>query len=336
MSLLYQKTEQFVITTFTKANNPNEIIHAQRTVHWIQQLQPEADETLLIAGVMHDIERAFFGDWKQGSTDQAQLRKHQELSAQEAEKFLRSQQIDEILIMRVKQLIAHHETGGDADQNVLCDADCLSYLEEKALRLAKTYQTRGKTKADVEKTLTHVMNRVTSARAKQLAQPLYDTVMKILNTNSATIPTLSIYGNIVDIKKDKFRIRVSGYCLIIHENKILLVNTKSTGKWFFPGGEVEIGEPIEDAMKREVLEETGIKVKVEKFLDFREVFFYYDPLDEAFQNYALYFKCTPITFTVSDKQNVVGDESNQPTWIDIASLKKNDFQPGAYEILKLL
>lgn len=151
-----------------------------------------------------------------------------------------------------------------------------------------------------------------------------------------TIKTLSLQGKIIDVKKEKFRIRVAGYCLIIHENKILLVNTKSTGKWFLPGGEVEVGESIEASMKREVLEETGIKIEIEKFLTFREIFFYYDPLDQAYQNYAMYYECKALTFHPTDDGNVPNDESNKPTWVEIDKLKEEDFQSGIYEIFKLL
>lgn len=150
------------------------------------------------------------------------------------------------------------------------------------------------------------------------------------------IPALSLYGNTVNIEKGKFRIRVAGYCLIVHENKILLVNTKSTGKWFFPGGQVEPGETLKTTIKREALEETGIEIQVEKFLTFKEVYFYYDPTDDALQNYAFYFKCKPITFDISDALNVADDESNKPAWVEIDSLKEGDCQKGIYEIIQLL
>jgi|SRR3990167_237543 len=151
-----------------------------------------------------------------------------------------------------------------------------------------------------------------------------------------TIAALSLHGQKVNIEKSKFRIRVAGYCLVVHEDKILLVNTKSTGKWFVPGGEVSQGEKIEEAIKREVFEETGIEIEVEKFLTFREVFFYYDPLDEAYQNYALYFRCKPKTLHLTDKNNVADDESDKPAWIRMDSLQEKDFQPGLYEIVRLL
>ncbi len=40
-----------------------------------------------------------------------------------------------------------------------------------------------------------------------------------------------------------------------------------TGKWEFPGGAVEFGETLEDALKREIREEYGIEIDVEKLID---------------------------------------------------------------------
>lgn len=59
MTELYQRVEQFVVNSFTKADNEKGIKHFERTVYWVQQLKPEADEALLIAAIAHDIERAF-------------------------------------------------------------------------------------------------------------------------------------------------------------------------------------------------------------------------------------------------------------------------------------
>lgn len=55
----------------------------------------------------------------------------------------------------------------------------------------------------------------------------------------------------------------------IHEGKVLLVvrgKAPSYGKWGLPGGVVEVGETLHEAIKREVLEETNVCVEPEKLI----------------------------------------------------------------------
>jgi len=54
---------------------------------------------------------------------------------------------------------------------------------------------------------------------------------------------------------------------MVENGKILLVKRAaepSKGKWSLPGGSVEWGEPLVKALKREVREETGLEIGVEK------------------------------------------------------------------------
>ncbi|MCD6331179.1 MAG: NUDIX hydrolase [Thermoplasmata archaeon] len=55
----------------------------------------------------------------------------------------------------------------------------------------------------------------------------------------------------------------------IKNGKILLIKRKNEpfkGKWALPGGFVEYGERVEDAVLREFQEEVGIKAKIKKLL----------------------------------------------------------------------
>lgn len=56
--------------------------------------------------------------------------------------------------------------------------------------------------------------------------------------------------------------------VVIKDGKVLLIKRENEGKryYVFPGGGVEEGEKVEDAVKREVWEETSIQASVEKLL----------------------------------------------------------------------
>ncbi|CRK81468.1 NUDIX hydrolase [Neobacillus massiliamazoniensis] len=50
-------------------------------------------------------------------------------------------------------------------------------------------------------------------------------------------------------------------CVLVRENKILLLQKPSRGWWVAPGGKMEPGESVRDSCIREYREETGIYLK---------------------------------------------------------------------------
>jgi nucleoside triphosphatase len=95
------------------------------------------------------------------------------------------------------------------------------------------------------------------------------------------------------------------------EGKLLLVKThKWKGKYTIPGGHVELGETLVDALKREVAEETGLEVKNHEFLCYQE--FIYDPSFWE-QRHFIFFD---FIVQVNDQEVQLNDEAQEYLWVD--------------------
>ena len=66
-------------------------------------------------------------------------------------------------------------------------------------------------------------------------------------------------------ESEKYELRYSARGIIFNdEGKIAFINAKNYGYHLFPGGGIEEGENIEEALEREVEEEIGVDVEIEK------------------------------------------------------------------------
>lgn len=131
--------------------------------------------------------------------------------------------------------------------------------------------------------------------------------------------------------------RRSAYGIVRDRDRLLLVNTRSTGKWSFPGGRCEAGELDADAAIREVYEETGIHVAVESLLVEVENVWYDDTIGEAYRQRGLFFRCRPLTTTLSGEANPDDDDqAESPTWVPLDQLAPEDFQGFWGEIFRLI
>ncbi len=179
---LYEKVENFVRRSFGDRFGMD---HFKRTAYWIKKLEPDADEALRIAAIAHDIERAFSplgGDQSKREKETGfhhidYLRHHQEEGAKIIERFLAQNSADKKLIERVKMLISRHEEGGTRDQNLLKDADSISFFENN-ISFFLEHKIYKAGKENVRKKFEWMYKRITSNKAKKIAEPFYEKAMK--------------------------------------------------------------------------------------------------------------------------------------------------------------
>ncbi|TAN58276.1 NUDIX domain-containing protein [Patescibacteria group bacterium] len=74
-----------------------------------------------------------------------------------------------------------------------------------------------------------------------------------------------------------------------HRGKILVCLSKKSGIYFFPGGHIEFGEAAGEALKRELAEELGVKLK--KFSYIGTVENIYEENNELHHEINLVFDC---------------------------------------------
>lgn len=148
----------------------------------------------------------------------------------------------------------------------------------------------------------------------------------IAKSLAPTVTCRSIFGNDVEVPRASLKFRPTAYALIVHEGNVLVVKVRSTGKLALPGGGVELGERLESALQREVWEETGIDIAVERYLTFRESLFHYDPSGNSYHCYLFYYRCRPLTFTLKSNEEIEDGEAESPHWIPLADLTDENYQ----------
>lgn len=115
--------------------------------------------------------------------------------------------------------------------------------------------------------------------------------------------------------------------IILEEGKLLLIRRgaePNKDKWSIPGGSVQWGEPLKEAIKREVREETGLDVEVGKIAGVFDLIVRDEAGNVAYHYVIIDFFAKPVGGKL-----IPGDDAVQVRWVPIE-------QVGEYELSTFL
>jgi len=134
------------------------------------------------------------------------------------------------------------------------------------------------------------------------------------------------------LTKKRFKIEhivTSVVAVIVDDGRVLLTKRSIPpflDLWVMPGGKIDLGEPILDALKREVREEVGLEVEIEGLID---VFEHLTPGEDNCHFVILYYRCRPLNYDVVHNEEEVAEAA----WVAGCELTNYHIPSGARFIL---
>jgi len=155
--------------------------------------------------------------------------------------------------------------------------------------------------------------------------------------NNRKITCVDRHRKKYSVSVDKLSFRPAVYGIIIQNNKVLL--SPQWDGYDFPGGGVELGEPIKSALKREVKEETGFDVKAKQLVACENDFFKFTFKREEYAHSILIYYLCQITGGKLSTELFDADEkqyARKAEWVDLKKTENIKFYNSAdsLEILK--
>ena len=118
--------------------------------------------------------------------------------------------------------------------------------------------------------------------------------------------------------------------IAVDEHRLLLIRRghgPGAGLWSFPGGRVEPGETLHEAVVREAFEETRLEVVVDRFVGYVERFGD-DPAP-------YHFLIMDFAVTVLDREQppIAGDDAAEAMWVPFEDVGDLRLVAGLFEFL---
>ena len=126
--------------------------------------------------------------------------------------------------------------------------------------------------------------------------------------------------------------RVAVGVVIVKNSSVLLIrrgNEPSKGLWSVPGGLIELGETVEEAARREVKEETGIDIRIERLLEVANNIVRDEQGKIRFHYVLIDFLAHPLSSSLKSQS-----DASEAKWVHFKELSDYSLTKGAMKLMR--
>lgn len=120
--------------------------------------------------------------------------------------------------------------------------------------------------------------------------------------------------------------------IVFHQNRVLLVKrgqAPNKNQWAIPGGRIKLGETLQQAAEREILEETGIRIKA------GEPVFAFDLIQHDHeQQCQWHYVVVDLSAEYLSGDPVAGDDATEACWVSTDELAELPVNEMTLQLLK--
>jgi ADP-ribose pyrophosphatase len=126
--------------------------------------------------------------------------------------------------------------------------------------------------------------------------------------------------------------RVAVGAVVFNNNRVLLVRRgqpPSEGLWAIPGGSVEIGETLQEAAEREILEETGITIRA------GQPVYTFDAIErDGTGKIRFHYVIIDLGADYISGNPIAGDDALEARWVTAQEIVELQVSPPTLKLLK--